>query len=68
MMMGTYRRVVAKGRQGVVAVVVVTTYREQVWMSIIPPFTWEAIMESNKVDELIQVLEQAREEAIRGSP
>ncbi len=32
-------------------------------MSIMPPFTWEAIMELGKVDELIHVLGLAREEA-----
>jgi hypothetical protein len=34
-----------------------------VWLSIVPPFTWEAIMEPGKVDELIHVLGLAREEA-----
>jgi hypothetical protein len=32
-------------------------------MSIVPPFTWEAIMESGTVDELINVLVLARDEA-----
>ncbi len=32
-------------------------------MSIQPPFTWEAIMEPWKVDELIQTLAQAAEGA-----
>jgi hypothetical protein len=40
-------------------------YREEVWMSIVPPFTWEAIMELGKVDELIHVLGPAGEEARR---
>lgn len=34
-------------------------------MSIVPPFTWEAIMEAAKVDELIKVLGLARQEARR---
>lgn len=34
-------------------------------MSIVPPFTWEAIMGLGKVDELIHVLGLAREEARR---
>ncbi|MGH3765987.1 MAG: hypothetical protein ACRDS0_15340 [Pseudonocardiaceae bacterium] len=34
-------------------------------MSIVPPFTWEAIMELRKVDELVQVLGLARDEARR---
>lgn len=63
--MGTPRRVVVKGREGVTATVVVRTYRGEVWMSIVPPFTWEAIMEVRKIDELIHALGLAREEAIR---
>ncbi|MGH3824117.1 MAG: hypothetical protein ACRDRA_14995 [Pseudonocardiaceae bacterium] len=62
---GIPRRVVVKGREGVAATVVVRTYRGEVWMSIMPPFTWEAIMEIRKVDELIHELGLAREEAIR---
>lgn len=63
--MSVPRRVVVKGREGVVATVVVTIHRGGVWMSIVPPFTWEAIMEPGKVDELIHVLGLAREEAMR---
>lgn len=65
--MGTPRRVVVKGREGVTATVVVTTYRGEVWMSIVPAFTGEAIMEIRKIDELIHALGFAREEAIRGN-
>jgi len=36
-------------------------------MSIVPPFTWEAIMELGKVDELIHLLGLAREEASRSA-
>lgn len=64
--MGIPRRVLVKGREGVTATVVVTTYRGEVWMSIVPAFTWEAIMESRKVDELIHALGLAREEAMKG--
>lgn len=63
--MGIPRRVVVKGREGVTATVVVTTYRGEVWMSIVPLFTWEAIMEIRQIDELIHTLVSAREEAIR---
>ncbi len=59
------RRVVVKGREGVVATVVVTVYRGNVWMSIVPPFTWDAIMEPGQVDELIRVLGVAREQVRR---
>jgi hypothetical protein len=34
-------------------------------MSIVPPFTWEAIMEPGKIDELIHVLGLAREHVRR---
>lgn len=63
--MSVPRRVVVKGREGVVGTVVVAIYRGEVWMSIAPPFTWEAIMELGKIDELIHVLGLAREEARR---
>jgi hypothetical protein len=63
--MSVPRRVVVKGREGVAATVVVTVYRGDVWMSIVPPFTWEAIMEPAQVDELMQVLGLARQEARR---
>lgn len=31
-----------------------------VWLSISPPFTWEAIMTPGMVDEVVRVLEEAR--------
>lgn len=34
-------------------------------MSIVPPFTWDVIMAPAKVDELLQVLAMAREDARR---
>lgn len=63
--MNVPRRVVAKGREGVVATVVVATYRGDVWISIVPPFTWDVVMAPAKVDELIQVLATARKDARR---
>ncbi|MGH3875344.1 MAG: hypothetical protein ACRDSR_28260 [Pseudonocardiaceae bacterium] len=60
-----YRRVSVKGSGGVAAAVIVTTYRGQVRISIVPPFTWEAIMEPGKVDELIHTLSLARAAATR---
>lgn len=59
------RRVSAKGREGIAATVAITTYRGQVWMSIMPPFTWEAIMEPETVDQLIYALKLARDEVTR---
>ena len=52
-----------KGSGGVAATVVIRTQRGQVWISIVPLFTWEAIMEPVKVDELIHMLGLAREDA-----
>ena len=57
------RRVFVKGMQGVDVTVIVTVVQGTVWVSISPPFTWEAIMEPVKVDELVHVLELARDEA-----
>lgn len=62
---GIPRRVSVKVYQGETATVVVTVVQGAVWLSIAPPFTWEAILEPVKVDELIHVLELARDEAHR---
>lgn len=58
-----HRRVSVAGSGGVSATVVVVARRGQVWVSIMPPFTWEAILEPIKVDELIRTLELAQEDA-----
>lgn len=60
-----YRKLSIKRSSGMSATVVVTARRGQVWVSIVPPFTWEAIMEPVKVDELIRTLGLAREDAQR---
>jgi hypothetical protein len=61
--MGVPRRVRVKGMQGVNATVVVTVVGDTVWLSISPRFTWEAIMEPEKVEEIISMLKLARDEA-----
>lgn len=61
--MGVPRRVSVKGMEGVAATVVVTVVQGEVWMSISPPFSWEAIMKPVKVDELMHVLGMARDDA-----
>ncbi|MGH3971901.1 MAG: hypothetical protein ACRDS9_01030 [Pseudonocardiaceae bacterium] len=61
--MGLPRRVYVNAMEGVSATVVVTVVQGKVWMSISPPFTHEAIMELGKVDELLHVLQVAREDA-----
>jgi hypothetical protein len=60
---GFYRRVSVQGSEGIAATVIVKTIQGNVWISIIPPFTWEAIMDSGQVDELIHTLGMAREDA-----
>jgi Na+/proline symporter len=54
-----------KGSGGVDATVIVIAQQGYVWVSIMPPFTWEAIMNPGKVDELIHVLKLARENAVK---
>lgn len=61
---GMPRRVHVKGMQGIDATVLVTVVRGAVWMSISPPFTWEAVMEPETVEEVIRALELARGDAL----
>ncbi len=63
--MGVPRRVRVQGMQGADATVVVTVVHDTVWLSISPRFTWEAIMKPGKVDEVISMLELARDEATK---
>lgn len=58
-----HRKVSVKGAGGISATVVVTVQQGRVWMSIQPPFTWEATMEPEKVDELIRILTVATQSA-----
>lgn len=58
-----HRTVSVTGSGGVAATVIVTVQRGTVWLSIQPPFTWEAIMDPDKVDELMETLAQAQDEA-----
>jgi hypothetical protein len=45
----------------------VTAVKGKVWMSIMPPFTWQAIMDSGQIDELMHALRLARDESRRMS-
>lgn len=47
------------------ATVIVTVNRGGVWLSIDPPFTFEAILEPAEVDTLIGMLAEAVKEAQR---
>lgn len=58
-----HRTVSVGGSGGVTATVIVVAQRGKVWVSITPPFTSAAIMESGKVDEVINTLALAREDA-----
>jgi hypothetical protein len=58
-----HRRVSVRGSGGVTATVVVVARRGWVMMSIDPPFTWETIMDSENVDELIRTLGLAQSDA-----
>lgn len=60
-----HHNVTVAGNGGVTATVVLTVRRGQVWLSIQPPFTWEAIMGPGKVEELVRTLGLANEEAKR---
>ena len=64
--MGVPRRVRVKSMAGVDATVVVTVAQDTVGLSISPPFTWETIMKPGKIEEVISMLEPARDEAKKG--
>jgi hypothetical protein len=57
------RTISVKTSDGLATTVVVIAQRGQVWVSIQPQFTWEAIMEPGQVDELIHTLGLARDDA-----
>lgn len=58
-----HHRVAVQGSGGVTATIVVFARQGTVLMSIVPPFTWEAIMDPETVDELIRTLELAQADA-----
>lgn len=60
-----HRKISVIGTGGISATIILTAQQGAVWMSIQPPFTWEAIIEPKKIDELIGTLTQAKEEAKR---
>lgn len=62
---GLPRRLSVKGSGGITATVVVVVRQGKVMVSIIPPFTWEVILEPGKVDDLVRALAQAGEDAKR---
>lgn len=58
-------RVRVRASGGEIAIVVVRMVQGYVWVSVSPPFTWEAIMTVGMIDEVVGVLQVAREEAER---
>lgn len=58
-----HRRISVRGSGGVAATIVVFARQGAVLMSIVPPFTWEAVMDPDTVDELIDALGLAQEDA-----
>lgn len=60
-----HRKVAVRGSGGVSATIIVVARQGRVWISIMPPFTWEAILEPITVDELTHTLELAREDAMK---
>lgn len=60
-----FRRVSVKGSGGVRATVEVVVRQGKVWLSIVPYFVGDAILDPEKVDQVIRVLVQARDDARR---
>lgn len=58
------RELPVKGREGREVTVVVTVYRDQVWLSVTPPFESDiAILSPQTVDRLIQIMSWAAHQA-----
>ncbi len=63
MMSAVHRKIAVRGSGGVSATIIVVARQGRVWLSIMPPFTWEAILEPIHIDELTHTLELARDDA-----
>jgi len=57
-----------KARRGETSTIVVAVYRQSVWLSVVPFFNSEAILEPAHVDSLVDKLIQAAEEAREYKP
>jgi hypothetical protein len=60
-----HRKVAVRSSSGEPASVVITVQRGWVFMSMAPRFTGDAILDPQKVDEVMNTLAQAREDAKR---
>ncbi|MGH3929556.1 MAG: hypothetical protein ACRDTF_06220 [Pseudonocardiaceae bacterium] len=58
-----HRKVAVKGGGGISATIIFTARRGKVLVSIEPLFTGEAILDPEKVDEVIRTLRQAAADA-----
>jgi hypothetical protein len=47
-------------RPGEDATIIIRVIQSRVWLSILPPCTWEAIMTVEMVEEVIRILAEAR--------
>ena len=62
----TRRKLVVRGRQDARVVFYVETYRGNVWITCYDcPFTSEAILEPAQADSLVELINQATQEARR---
>ena len=57
------RTMTARARCGETVTVVVDVYRRSVWLSVVPMFNGEAILDPAHVDTLIDTLTQAAQKA-----
>ena len=53
----------ARARCGETVTVIVDVYRRSVWLSVVPMFNGEAILDPAHVDDLVSTLTQAAQEA-----
>lgn len=58
-----HRKITVRGSGGVAATIIVIARQGRVLLSIMPPFTWEAILEPSRIAELTHTLELARDDA-----
>ncbi len=57
------RTMTARARCGETVTVVVDVYRQSVWLSVVPMFNGEAILDPAHIDNLVNTLIQAAQEA-----
>lgn len=62
------RTMTTKARCSETVIVVVEVYRRSVWVSVVPSFNGEAILEPANVDSLVDTLIQAAQEARKYRP